>query len=140
MGMWGIPQGFLEHGETTREAAIREVWEETGAQLQDLLLRLRAVYNLPGSVQLVYEARVSGAILERQIAESTHESSEVALFSNDSIPHEELCFPTVRWALDHCLASGNTKVFPVQQRTKYYNADQDIWSVFEDERDDVHNS
>lgn len=30
-GTWGIPQGFMEHGETTRRAAAREIEEETGA-------------------------------------------------------------------------------------------------------------
>jgi ADP-ribose pyrophosphatase YjhB (NUDIX family) len=130
-GTWGIPQGFMEHGETTREAAAREVLEETGAIITDL--SLRAVYNVPGSVQLLYEATVSGEAVQQQIARSTHESSEVTLFPLDAIPYDELCFPTVRWALEHCIALQKEGATRVQQRTKFYNAELDQWSEFEDE-------
>lgn len=33
-GQWSIPGGMLEVGETLREAAVREVLEETGLQVQ----------------------------------------------------------------------------------------------------------
>jgi 8-oxo-dGTP pyrophosphatase MutT (NUDIX family) len=29
-GKWGLPKGHVEHGESSREAAVREVREETG--------------------------------------------------------------------------------------------------------------
>ena len=32
-GKWGVPKGSMEHGETVREAAIREVKEETGISI-----------------------------------------------------------------------------------------------------------
>ena len=35
-GQWAIPGGFMEHTETTRQAAIRELKEETGVDLQNL--------------------------------------------------------------------------------------------------------
>src|SRR5262245_18487700 len=38
MGEWSIPGGRLEPGETVREAAIREVHEETGLTVTDLRL------------------------------------------------------------------------------------------------------
>src|SRR5687767_4031390 len=40
-GNWGLPKGHLEGGETPREAAIREVAEETG------LVELAVVDQLP---------------------------------------------------------------------------------------------
>ena len=30
--MWSLPKGHIEHGETTEDAAIREVHEETGIE------------------------------------------------------------------------------------------------------------
>jgi ADP-ribose pyrophosphatase YjhB (NUDIX family) len=135
LGYWGIPQGFMEHGETSREAAVREVREETGAVLRACDLTLQAVYQVPGSVQLVYQAKVAAATLHGQIATSTQESSAIQLFSLEEIPHEELCFPTVQWALEHCIASGQPGAGGprVQQRTKFYDAALDQWSEFEDE-------
>lgn len=132
-GTWGIPQGYMEHGETSRQAAAREVWEETGAVVQPDDLRLRAVYNVPGSVQLVYEARVSDTCaLQDQLAQydtTESESLQVELVSYKDLDNHELCFPTVQWALDHCLSSSS----PVQQRTKFYDAATETWSDFEDE-------
>jgi 8-oxo-dGTP diphosphatase len=35
-GIWGIPGGSAEEGETISEVIVREVWEETGLQLLSL--------------------------------------------------------------------------------------------------------
>lgn len=130
-GFWGIPQGYMELGETTRQAAVREVYEETGAIIHADQLRFRALYNVPGSVQLVYEAACPRN--ELNIATSTLESTDIGFFTLDSLP--DLCFPTVQWALDHCTrqnAEGSTAGV-IQQKTKFYDATQDIWSEYEDE-------
>jgi len=37
-GVWGLPGGLLELGESTEEAARREVWEETGIEIGQLSL------------------------------------------------------------------------------------------------------
>ena len=71
LGTWGIPQGFMELGETTREAAAREAFEETGAVLNPSEMALLALYNLPGQVQVVYEAPLpANAKLETSTTES----------------------------------------------------------------------
>ncbi|MGO3702072.1 MAG: NUDIX domain-containing protein [Candidatus Saccharimonadales bacterium] len=32
---WSFPGGWIEHGQTPRKAAIRELWEETGLELEE---------------------------------------------------------------------------------------------------------
>jgi ADP-ribose pyrophosphatase YjhB (NUDIX family) len=135
-GTWGIPQGYMEHGETSRQAAAREVLEETGAIVNDDELKLRAIYNVPGSVQLVYTATVSSDQIEEQIAKynpDIGESSKVELVANDAIADKELCFPTVKWAIKQCLSHDNASVSRIQQMTKYYDPEKDVWGEYEDE-------
>ena len=36
-GMWNVPCGYLDYNETTKQAAIRETYEETGVQLKDAI-------------------------------------------------------------------------------------------------------
>lgn len=114
----------MEHGETTREAAVREVWEETGATVQANDLVFRALYNVPGSVQLVYQGKVSGDLT---VATKTTESSEIGFFDISDLP--DLCFPTVEWAINHCVSDSSR----IQQKTKFYQAETDQWGEFEDE-------
>lgn len=48
-GKWGIIGGFVERGETIREAAAREVFEETGYRIKNLdLLTIRDNPDRPG--------------------------------------------------------------------------------------------
>ena len=43
--VWALPSGAIEDHETTAEAAVREVWEETGIQIE--LTRLVGIYSRP---------------------------------------------------------------------------------------------
>jgi 8-oxo-dGTP pyrophosphatase MutT (NUDIX family) len=51
---WGFPKGNIENGETEKEAAIREVFEETGINhitfLPDFKELIRYVYRRAGTV------------------------------------------------------------------------------------------
>lgn len=93
-GLWTLPAGYLEHGETPDEGARREALEEATARI--LIDGLLAVYTIRrlSQVQLIYRAHLP----EPRFAPGI-ESQAVALFGEAEIPWAELAFPSVRWAL-----------------------------------------
>ena len=93
-GLWTLPAGFMENGETTAEGAARETWEEANAQVE--ISGLYALFNIPhiSQVYLMFRARM----LEERYGPGS-ESLEVELFREDQIPWQELAFPVVRETL-----------------------------------------
>ncbi len=98
-GFWTLPAGYLEHGETLEEGAIREAREEAEADIAlDGILAVFTVSRI-GQVQIMFRGRFSPDDAPRRFAPGV-ESLEVALFSWAQIPWAEIAFPTVHWALD----------------------------------------
>ncbi|HUO44626.1 MAG TPA: NUDIX hydrolase [Burkholderiales bacterium] len=93
-GLWTVPAGFMENGETTIEGALRETREEAGARTE--IGPLYALHNLPyiNQVYLIFRAR----LLDLDFSPGA-ESLEVRLFSEAEIPWEQIAFRTVRHAL-----------------------------------------
>ncbi|MBO6825171.1 MAG: NUDIX hydrolase [Sneathiella sp.] len=93
-GFWTLPAGYMENQETTEDGARREAWEEAKAEIK--IRDLLAIYNVThiSQVQIMYRA-----YLEKPEFSAGIESLEVALFSWDEIPWNDLAFPTVIWAL-----------------------------------------
>ncbi len=96
-GLWTLPAGFMENGETVAQAALRETWEE--ARARPTLDRLYVVTSIPSisQVYMLYLAHLNDSPFD-----SGPESLETRLFSLDEIPWENLAFQTVRDTL-HCL-------------------------------------
>ena len=46
VGLWGLPGGYLDYDETATEAVYREVWEELGLDIPQLLKDFRFEGNL----------------------------------------------------------------------------------------------
>lgn len=59
-GLWCLPSGGVESGESVEETIIREVWEETRLRVQ--VLRLIGVYSDPNSL-IVYDEKTSVQIV-----------------------------------------------------------------------------
>ncbi len=99
-GFWTIPAGYLELHETPEDGARREAFEEANARIA--ISGLLAVYTVPrlSQVQLIYRAT-----LEEPEFSAGEESLEVQLFDWESIPRDDIAFPTVHWALDHDLSA-----------------------------------
>lgn len=97
-GFWAVPAGYLEVGESAREGALREAWEEAYARIE--ITGLLGVYDVVrlAQVQLFYEAR----LLSDDVAAGP-ETAELDLFAWDAIPWDELAFPSVGWVLGRAL-------------------------------------
>lgn len=88
-GLWTLPAGFMELGETLEQGALRETDEEAGARVQ--LQGLFSVLNVVrvGQVHFFYRA----ALQDLDFAPGV-ESLEVALFREAEVPWEHLAFRT----------------------------------------------
>ena len=102
-GLWTIPAGFMELGETTCNAAARETYEEAMAVVQ--IDELFAVYNIPHVSQVYFIYR---AHLESPDFAPGEESLETQLFSENEIPWDQLAFPVVRASLTRYFESLRT--------------------------------
>jgi len=95
-GLWTLPAGFMELGETTAEGALRETDEEAGARIElEGLFTLLNVVSV-GQVHLFYRARLA----DTDFAPGP-ETIECRLFREDEVPWEEIAFRTVRETLRH---------------------------------------
>ncbi len=108
-GLWGLPGGSVEPGESVSEALVREVREETGLEVAPI--RLIGVYSAPSLGQVVtypdgnvihyvsssFECRIVGGTLA-----CGHESLELEWFDPARLPAEMVEMHRVRIA-DACL-------------------------------------
>ena len=104
-GLWTLPAGFMENGETVAEAAAREAMEEANAQAGQL--SLFGVFSMPyiSQVYLMFH----GELASPKVV-AGFESLEVGLFSQAEIPWDELAFPVVTHSLKLFYDLGTDKV------------------------------
>ena len=98
-GLWTVPAGYMENGETMHQGAIRETLEEATARVE--LGPLYAIYNIPhiNQVYILFRAR----LLDLDFKAGA-ETLEVNLFAEPDIPWDQLAFATVRNTLTHYYA------------------------------------
>jgi ADP-ribose pyrophosphatase YjhB (NUDIX family) len=111
-GYWTLPAGFMENGETTFQAALRETMEEACARVE--LGPLYTVYNLPhvNQVYLMFRARLLD--LDFRPGE---ESLEVKLFAEPEVPWKELAFRTIHATLRDYFADRSRGEFTLHVGT-----------------------
>lgn len=107
-GKWTLPGGYMELGETTREGALREAFEEATAV--GTIGPLLGVYHARRSsdVMLVFRMDMPTANIA-----AGPESLDVAWFDWNDIPWKDLSFPFVERALKYYHATlGQTVIQP----------------------------
>jgi len=108
-GLWTVPAGFMENGETTYQAAIRETLEEANARVE--IEDLYVTVNLPhiNQVYMLFRGRLQDLDFS-----PGDESLEVALMDEHEMPWQQMAFPTVSEALKLYFADRAHGSFPVR--------------------------
>ena len=111
-GLWTLPAGFLENGETVQQGAFRETLEETATEVE--IKSLYAIFDIPqiSQIYMLYIAKV-----KKNDFQPTSESLEVKLFDQNEIPWKDLAFPFVKSVLDHYFKDVKTGVFSLKNET-----------------------
>lgn len=80
-GSWGLPAGYVKHGETIAGALAREVREETGLAVDDVQI-IRIVSGYRRRVEFVCTARLAGGTEQMDPGEVLG----LAWFTADALP------------------------------------------------------
>lgn len=100
-GYWTLPAGFMEMGESTVEAALRETLEEACAEAE--AGPLLSVISVPqiGQVHMFYLASLTNGRFS-----AGPESLDVRLFAPEEIPWDDIAFHTVKKTLQFFIDQG----------------------------------
>jgi ADP-ribose pyrophosphatase YjhB (NUDIX family) len=101
-GLWEVPSGFMEDGESLEEATTREVAEETGVRIAPERLDLYSVLSLPQMNQVYVVFRVM--LLTMPTLCTGPESIDVAM-------KREVDISPDNWAFAGGVCGGPTGVF-----------------------------
>jgi ADP-ribose pyrophosphatase YjhB (NUDIX family) len=93
-GLWTLPAGFMENGETVQQGAARETREEAEAEVE--IGSLYTLFNLPhiNQVYMLFRAQ-----LRQPRFGPGAESLETRLMREREIPWDEIAFPVIHEAL-----------------------------------------
>lgn len=107
-GLWTLPAGFMENGETTEEAAVREAKEEALVDVE--IIDLYSVFSIPhvSQVFMMFRGRMRSPAFG-----PGPESLEVRLFAEDEIPWDAIAFKTVKETLKHYFTDRRVGSFRV---------------------------
>jgi 8-oxo-dGTP diphosphatase len=80
-GAWSFPSGYVDRGEVVEQAAVREVWEEIGVDVE--IDGLIGLYSTAGQAVIlaVYASHIVGGELK-----AGPEMSELDIFPPDALP------------------------------------------------------
>jgi ADP-ribose pyrophosphatase YjhB (NUDIX family) len=108
-GLWTLPAGFLENGETLPAGAIRETLEEANARVE--LEDLYTLISLPqiNQVYMMFRARLRDVDFGPGA-----ESLDARLFDERDIPWEALAFRTIARTLRNWFLDRKSGVFPLR--------------------------
>ncbi|CAM8890129.1 unnamed protein product [Rhodiola kirilowii] len=89
-GLWTLPAGYMEMGESAIEGAARETWEEAGAKVEVLSPFTHLDIPLIGQTYIIFLAKLKDPHFS-----PGPESLECRLFAHDEIPFDALAFSSM---------------------------------------------
>ena len=94
IGLWNLPGGFMENGETAEAGAAREVLEEANCAVE--VINVHTVFSIPriNQVYLHFLAKMPTLSYSCGV-----ESLEVEMFLEKDIPWKEIAFTSTSFAL-----------------------------------------
>ncbi len=108
-GLWTLPAGFMENGETIQHGAARETGEEACAEITEQTLY--GIYNLPrvNQVYIMFRAK----LVAEDGFDTGAESLEVRLFEEGQIPWTEIAFRVIHLTLTRYFSERKSGKFSV---------------------------
>ncbi|SDI71950.1 NUDIX hydrolase [Pseudomonas panipatensis] len=108
VGTWTLPAGFMENGETTEQAALREVWEESGVRAE--ILSPYSIFSVP-TISEVYI--IFRAIALEETGQYGPETLDYRFFAADEIPWDAIYYPAIRQILERYIAERRAGVYGI---------------------------
>ncbi|MCC7325412.1 MAG: NUDIX hydrolase [Burkholderiales bacterium] len=108
-GLWTLPAGFLENGETVTAGALRETVEEAHARVE--IIDLYTLISLPqiGQVYMMFRAHLKDLDFG-----PGSESLEVTLCAEADVPWESIAFRTIARTLRNYFLDRRSGHFPLR--------------------------
>jgi NAD+ diphosphatase len=100
-GRYSTIAGFVESGESAEQAVHREIREETGVEVADVVYRASQPWPFPSSLMLGYEARAVGG----EVATVDDELEDVRWFTRDELRTTNATLPPSA-SIAHWLITG----------------------------------
>ena len=102
-GLWSLPAGFVDYGESPKEAACRECLEETGlsTEIEDIVGIVSGREHARGAdIVIIYRGRITGGTLQ-----AADDAEDADFFTPEELP--PLAFEATRKALAIWLLQNN---------------------------------
>lgn len=109
-GLWTLPAGFMENGESTLEGALRESQEEANASISNTSLYTLTDIPHINQVYVMYRGELDNTDFSPGI-----ESLETQLYKEEDIPWDNLAFKIVEKTLQHFFEDRKQGVYPVRE-------------------------